>query len=175
MLTSGVVCRITLTFTPTLLGVQERTLTVKCDLGSSCIPLTGNGAPGILKFTPATVSFGKPTDGVTSPVSKMATITNGKPVGLRVTQTQANRQLSASERHLRVAECGSDLRDHSDCNANQPVESFSDVSGVATATGICKGSLSIARWKDVAVSGVSIRSLSKCPRSSTIPSREVVD
>jgi hypothetical protein len=55
MLTSGVVCRITLTFTPTLLGVQERTLTVKCDLGSSCIPLTGNGAPGILKFTPATV------------------------------------------------------------------------------------------------------------------------
>jgi hypothetical protein len=88
MLTNGSTCQITLNFTLTLLGVREGTLTVKSDLGNLSIPLTGHGVPGVLKFSPATLSFGKQTDGVTSPIGKTVTITNGNPVALQVTQTQ---------------------------------------------------------------------------------------
>ncbi len=87
-LINGSVCRITVTFTPTLLGVREGTLTVKSDLGSFSIPLTGRGVPGVLKLTPAALSFGKQTDGVTSPIGKTVSITNGNPVALQVTQAQ---------------------------------------------------------------------------------------
>ncbi len=87
-LTVGSTCRITVTFTPALLGVREGTLTVKSDLGSFSIPLTGHGVPGMLKISPATLSFGRQTDGVTNPTGKTVSITNGNPVALQVTQVQ---------------------------------------------------------------------------------------
>jgi hypothetical protein len=90
-------CRVSITFTPSAMGVRSGTLTVTENAAGSpqLIPLAGTGVAPILTINPTSLSFGSQAVGTTS-AAKTVTLTNTGTDTLNITAMSTSGDFSSS-------------------------------------------------------------------------------
>ncbi len=145
-LSAGANCTISVTFTPTVVGADNSTLTVTDNAPDSpqSVPLTGTGVGSGASVTPASMTFAVQVIGTTSP-AQTATLTNTGNASLTITS------ITAPADYGETNTCGSSLAAGSSCTINVtfvPAKSGT-LSGNVTITDNAAGSAT----QKIAVSG----------------------
>jgi len=114
-LAAGASCKITVTFTPTVVGATPGTVSITDSAVTSpqTITLTGTGQQPVA-LNPTTLSFGKVTVGTTSP-AKTITLTNNQKTALTFTSFTITGGDAPGDYAVTANTCGSSLAASSKC------------------------------------------------------------
>jgi hypothetical protein len=110
---AGASCTFTITFDPAFTGSRIATINITDNAAGSPqkITLSGTGALSIVKFGPASLTFGKQAVGTTSPVKKV-TLTNNGSVALNISSITGNSEFAQTNT------CGSSLAPGASCSVS---------------------------------------------------------
>jgi hypothetical protein len=121
-------CTITVTFTPTMVGTQNSSLTVNDSAGTQTANLSGTGVPAVA-LTPATVNFGNQAYGVTS-APQAVTLTNNQTSALSVSGVTISGANAAD--FAQSNNCGTSVGPNSICTINVTVRPSAYATRTAT-------------------------------------------
>jgi hypothetical protein len=115
-LAAGKTCTVTVTFTPTVTGTETGTLTLKLATGTQTVSLSGTGStvgglPGVLSFSPPTVTFNNGYTIGDNPI-QVVTITNASGASIGI----AKLVLKGDPSFIDRSKCGSFLTAGASCS-----------------------------------------------------------